>query len=256
MDTPPLRWRWPVSAPGNTGRPLPTVATLRRRNQAPRQPCRRSARRPNGTLRQTGRAGGNPKTAKLKTAALERYAFPVFGDARIDRITRADVLAVLTPIWTVKPETGPPGAADGADYVRLRDGPRPIDINPAGEVIDAALPKMPAVKAHFRALPYQEVAAALAAVQDSGASLASAGCFRFLVLTAARSGEARGATWAEIDFDSATWTIPGDRMKSGREHRVPLSSQALEVLRGMLRLQDASDLVFPSSESGKETLQI
>ena len=83
-----------------------------------------------------------------------------------------------------------------------------VDANPAGEAIDAALPKTPAVKAHFRALPYQDVAAALRKTEASSASLAVRLCFRFLVLTAARSGEARGARWDEIDLDARTWTIP------------------------------------------------
>ena len=87
---------------------------------------------------------------------------------------------------------------------------------------------MPKVKAHLRALAYQEVGSALKTVDGSESSLAARGCMRFLVLTAARSGEARGATWDEIDLEGATWTIPGTRMKSGVEHRVPVSEQALE----------------------------
>ena len=156
---------------------------------------------------------------ETKAAALERYAFPAFGDSRIDRITRADVLAVLTPIWTAKPEAARRLRRMIRTTFAYAMAHGQIDINPAGEVIDAALPKMPAVKAHFRALPYQELTAALETVEDSAASIAARSCLRFVVLTAARSGEARGATWAEIDFDSATWTIPGERRKSGREHR-------------------------------------
>ena len=72
-------------------------------------------------------------------------------------------------------------------------------------------------------------------------------CFRFLILTAARSGEARDATWDEIDMDSKTWTIPAHKMKAEREHRVPLSDQALAVLRKAWRLRDGSGLVFPSA---------
>ena len=105
-----------------------------------------------------------------------------------------------------------------------------IETNPAGEAIDGALPSMPKVKAHLRALPYQEVGSALRTVDASQTSPASKHCLKFLVLTAARSGEARGATWDEIDLDSATWTIPTSRMKAGVEHRVPLSDQALDVL--------------------------
>jgi integrase len=113
-------------------------------------------------------------------------------------------------------------------------------------VIDAALPKTPAVKAHFRALPYQDVPDTLEKIEASNASLSSRLCFQFLVLTAARSGEARGARWDEIDLDARTWTIPESRMKAGREHRVPLSDAALEGLRRAKALDDNSGLVFPS----------
>ena len=98
-----------------------------------------------------------------------------------------------------------------------------IETNPAGEAIDGAL-SMPKVKAHLRALPYQEVGSALKTIDASQTSLAAKRCLKFLVLTAARPGEARGANWDEIDLDGATWTIPASRMKAGEEHRVPLSA--------------------------------
>ena len=122
-----------------------------------------------------------------------------------------------------------------------------IEHNVAGEMIDGALPAMPAVKEHFRALPYTEVPAALETVEASGASLVAKLCFRFLVLAAARSGEARGATWSEIDFEKSEWRIPANRMKAGVEHRVPLSDAALTVLEQAQILRDGSDLIFPSS---------
>lgn len=108
-------------------------------------------------------------------------------------------------------------------------------------------PPQPAVKAHFRAMPYEEVPEALETIRASTASLSTRLCFRFLVLTAARSGEARGATWDEVDLDGTTWTIPASRMKAGVAHRVPLSKQALDVLRRARLLEDNSGLVFPSA---------
>ena len=110
---------------------------------------------------------------------------------------------------------------------------------------------MPKVKAHLRALPYHEVASALSTVDASQTSLASRHCLKFLVLTAARSGEARGATWEEIDIESATWTIPGSRMKARTEHRVPLSGQALDVLMLAHKLEDGSGLCFPSPSAAR-----
>ena len=91
-----------------------------------------------------------------------------------------------------------------------------VSENVAREGIDGALPAMPTVKAHFRALPYQEVAAALETVDGSKASPAAKLCLRFLILTAARAGEARGATWAEVDSEAREWRIPGERMREAR----------------------------------------
>ena len=177
---------------------------------------------------------------------LSIYAYPGFGSTRIDRISRADVLSVLRPVWTTKPALARKLRQRIRSVFAAAMAVGHIDLNPAGEVIDAALPKTPAVKAHFRALPYQDVAAALRTIEASSASLAVRLCFRFVVVTAARSGEARGARWDEIDLDAATWTLPPERMKASREHRVPLADAALEVLRRAKALDNGSGLVFPS----------
>ena len=177
---------------------------------------------------------------------LERHAFPKIGSKPIDTISRTDVLAVLTPIWSSRPETARRVRQRMRTIFRWAMANELIEANPAGEAIDGALPSMPKVKAHLRALPYQEVGSALKTVDVSQTSPASKHCLKFLVLTAARSGEARGATWDEINLDGATWTIPGSRMKAGTEHRVPLSDQALDVLMLARELEDGSGLCFPS----------
>ncbi len=187
----------------------------------------------------------NSKTAINWQGSLEMYAYPVFGDTRIDRITQADVLKSLS-IWTTKPSIARKLRQRIRAVFAYAQAHGHIQVNVAGEAINAALPPMPAVKQHFRALPYREVAAALGTVDASGSSLASRLCFRFLVLTAARSGEARGATWDEIDLQDRVWRIPSGRMKAGVEHRVPLSVQALETLMRARALDDNSGLVFPS----------
>ncbi|WP_420435381.1 tyrosine-type recombinase/integrase [Candidatus Poriferisocius sp.] len=105
---------------------------------------------------------------------------------------------------------------------------------------------MPRVKAHFRSLPYGEVADALGVVDRTGASASAKLCLRFAVLTAARSGEARNASWSKIDFAEREWRIPADKMKAATEHRVPLSDAALKVLDRAKDNHDGSDLVFPS----------
>ena len=188
----------------------------------------------------------NRKHATDWMATLENHAFPIFGGMRVDRIRREDVLRALTPIWTAKPETARRVRQRIRAVLRWAWAHGYVSENVAGEGIDGALPAMPAVKEHFRALPFQEVSEALEAVQESRASKAAKLCLRFLVLTAARSGEARGATWAEIDLDALEWRVPADRMKGGREHRVPLSDAARDVLARAWLLQDGSGLVFPS----------
>ncbi len=188
----------------------------------------------------------NGKHAANWMGSLERHAMPVLGSIPIDRIGRSDVLQVLTPIWTTKPETARRVRQRTRTVFRWAMAHGFTETNPAGEVIDGALPPMPKVKAHFRSLPYQEVGIALKTVDASQASFSAKLCFRFLVLTAARSGEARAATWDEIDMQAQVWRIPSERMKTGVEQRVPLSRQALDVLAQANALHDESGLVFPS----------
>ena len=188
----------------------------------------------------------NGRHTKSWMQTLERHAMPTLGNAPLDRIDRGDVLRVLTPIWTTRPETARRVRQRMRTVFRWAMAHGFMETNPAGEAIDGALPPMPKVKAHLRALPYQEVGAALETVSASQASLPSKLCFRFLVLTAARSGEARGATWDEIDIQGQIWRIPSGRMKAGVEHRVPLSGQALDVLDQASALREQSGLVFPS----------
>ena len=182
----------------------------------------------------------NPKTAINWHGSLQTYAYPVFGDLRIDRITAIRRAVGSIPYGQQSHRLlGSCGSAYGLCWPYAQAHGH-IELNVAGEIINAALPAMPSVKEHFRALPYQELGQALRTVETSGASLPSRLCLRFLVLTAARSGEARGATWSEVDIEAATWTVPGSRMKAGREHRVPLSKQALNILKQAYRLDDGS----------------
>ncbi len=179
-------------------------------------------------------------------SSMRDYALPRIGGMTVDAIQSADVMAVLLPIWQSKHET--------ARRVRQRigavmqwaiaQGYRTDD--PAGDAIRAALPRNGAVKRHQRAVAYQAVSEALAAVKASSAAPTTVLALEFLTLTATRSGETRLATWNEIDLDARTWTIPAGRMKQKREHRVPLSDRAVAILREAARYRDASDLLFPS----------
>ena len=186
------------------------------------------------------------KTARNWEQGMKKHVLPKLGALRVDRIRREDVLRVLTPIWTAKPEVARKQRNRIRTVLAWCQAHGFIEHNVAGEMIDGALPTMPAVKSHFRALPYRELPAALETVATSNASVAARLCFRFLVLTATRSGEARGAVWLEINLETKEWRVPTTRMKAGAEHRVPLSDAALAVLEQSRMLRDRSGLVFPS----------
>ena len=207
------------------------------------------------TFREAARAAHEANIPRWRNAkhiaswmqTLERHAIPRLGNLPLDRIDRGQVLGVLTPIWTSRPETARRVRQRMKTVFRWGMAHGFMDSNPAGEAIDGALPTMPKVKAHLRSLPYQEVRSALETVEGSQASIPAKLCFRFLVLTAARSGEARGARWDEVEMEEKVWRIPAERMKGGKEHRVPLSEQAMEILGEAYKLRDESGLVFPSS---------
>ena len=124
--------------------------------------------------------------------------------------------------------------------------------DPAGIVIDAALPRNGSERKHMPALHYSQVADCIANVRASRrASRSSKLALEFLILTATLWAEVRKATWDEIDLDGATWTLPAERMKANREHRVPLSNGALEGLGEAAELSDGSGLIFPGARAGR-----
>ena len=194
----------------------------------------------------------NEKHAAQWEATLRGYVFPRLGQRSVADITTADVMAVLMPIWSEKPETARRVRQRISTVMKWAVAQGYRADNPAGDAIGAALPKHNGnAKRHHRALPHGEVAAAIEVVRGSGAGIAVKLAFEFLVLTTARSGEVRLATWDEIDRDAATWTVPAARMKAGREHRVPLSERALAILDEAQALADGSGLVFPGTRTGK-----
>ncbi len=193
----------------------------------------------------------NAKHAAQWDATLRQYAFPRLGKRLVSDIDTSDVMAVLLPIWSEKPVT--------AKRVRQRIGTvmkwaiaqgHRTD-NPAGEAIGAALPKISGSKRHHAALPHAEVADAIEAVCESSAGMAVKLAFEFLVLTAARSGEVRLATWDEIDTDTRTWTVPAERMKANQEHRVLLCGRAMQILAEARALENATGFIFPGTQAGK-----
>ncbi len=212
----------------------------KRRGKVPR--FREAAELTHDSLRPRWR---NEKVAANWIQQLERHAFRRLGKIPVDRITQQDILDVLKPIWTAKPETARRVRRSIRTTLKWCQAHGFVNFNAAGEGIDGALPRMPAVRQHLRALPYKEVSEAMNIIDGCGAAPSAKLALRFVILTAARSGEVRGATWSEMDVEDRVWRIPGERMKTGAEHRVPLSEAALDVLERAKGLSGGG-FVFPS----------
>jgi integrase len=220
--------------------PVPTFAEAARRVHAEHRPTWKNA-----------------KHASQWLTTLEAHAFPHFGGVSVADVTGPMVRDALAEIWLTLPETARRvrqriGAVlDWAHAKGYRTSEAPRAMLTAGR----GLPRQPKNREHFAALGWKAVPAFLReldATPHAGAGTKLA--VRFLILTAARSGEVRGATWREIDLDARVWSIPGDRMKAGRPHAVPLSEPAVAVLQraAEMRMSDDPDaLVFPGERRGR-----
>ena len=190
----------------------------------------------------------NAKHGSQWENTLTTYVYPKFGHKHVRDISKGDVLAAIEPEWSTKNET----------MVRVRNRIelvlawamqreyRPEGPNPArwrGN-LDVALPKPSSVnkREHFEAVAIDDMHAFMQRLQEAAGQGARA--LEFAILTASRTGAVRAATWDEIDLEGRTWTTPGDKMKSGRPHRVPLSPRAVELLKALPRMA-GTELVFP-----------
>lgn len=193
----------------------------------------------------------NAKHAAQWLASLKQHAFPQLGSMPVGAITTAHVLDVLKPIWTTRTETASrirqriEAVLDHARVKGWRDGENPARWrSQLAELLPA--PRKVSRVVHQPALPWADVPAfmaALAAVEGMGAR-----ALAFAILTAARTGEVRGARWREINTATATWTVPPERMKARRIHRVPLSEPALDLLAELRPATvRADDLIFPGA---------
>lgn len=186
-------------------------------------------------------------------STLKTYVFPKFGDMRIADVGKAEVLSALSPIWKSKAETATRtlqririifNFAAAKDYVGAPDAEFWTQVRMAlGGNVKARRVK------HFASCPHAEVGRLLAKVWASSASDRVKLAFEFAVLNASRSGEVRGARWNEFDSDLKEWVIPGERMKAGRPHRVPLSKRAQKIMQFVaeLRTKEDGDYVFPNA---------
>jgi len=206
-------------------------------------------------IRAHRRGWRNRKHARQWAATLKTYARDVIGSKPVDAITTEDVLAILSGIWNSKTETAKrvqgriENVLDYAAARKYRDAANPARWR--GH-LDKLLPKPTKVKkvTHHPAMPFSEVPAFMVELAENGS--VSAQALRFMILTATRTGEVSRATWREIDLRAALWTIPAARMKAGSEHRVPLSEQAVALLRALPRVE-GNPYVFPGAR-GRRSL--
>jgi len=200
------------------------------------------------SLREPGWKDGG-RTGEQWKASLAEHAGPIMATP-VNKIDAGAVLGVLTPIWLTRPET--------ANRVRVRIGAvlrwalaQGYRSDDPTEAIRAALPSAKREKVHHRAVHHRDVAATLRKVNDASAFWSMPAAVTFATLTATRSGESRNARWSDIDMNAATWTIPADQMKMGKAHRVPLSRQAVDVLRDARTHGDRDDVVFPAARASR-----
>ena len=190
----------------------------------------------------------NDKHRKQWESTLAAYAFPVVGKLSLRHIRQEHILKILEPIWTTKTETATrvrgriESILDWAKVKGLRTGENPAAWK--GH-LDHMLPAPTRLKKieHLTAVPVREMPGFMVKLRQAAGIAAQA--LEFLILTAARSGEVRGITWEEVSLDDALWIVPAERMKMKKEHRVPLSNRAVDILKSQPRI-DGNPLVFPA----------
>ncbi len=194
----------------------------------------------------------NAKHAEQWTNTIETYCGPIIGALPVQDVDTGLVVKVLEPIWTAKPETASrlrgriESVLDWARVSGYRAGDNPARWRGHLDNVLPALKKKQRVK-HHPALPFDQMGAFMESLRAQEGTAARA--LAFLILTATRTGEVIGAKWDEFDLDAKLWTIPAERMKAGKEHRVPLSPQAVAFLGKPP--PSLSDYVFPGQKAGK-----
>lgn len=196
----------------------------------------------------------NEKHAKQWTATLETYAYPKFGKVSVASVDTALVLEVIRPLWATKTETASrlrgriEKVLDWAKVSGFRNGENPARWRGHLDKILKPRAKVQKVE-HHAALPYANIGTFMAELKKREGM--SARALEFAILTAARSGEVRGATFDEFDLDGAspTWTIPRERMKADKEHRIPLSPAAVALLKALPTVE-GSNFIFPAPRGG------
>ena len=192
----------------------------------------------------------SPRASKDWRSLVDRYCKPIKA-MKVDKITSADLLQFVAPIWAEKRPTGQilKVRLNQVFQWSIAQGHRTN--NPTDGL--SILPKNGNGKTHRKSLPYTELPATLERIKKTNQYKGLTLAMEFLILTAARSGEVRKATWNEIDFDKRIWTIPASHMKTGKAHRVALSNRCIDILEEAKSLSpDTSGLIFPSQTTGRE----
>ena len=193
----------------------------------------------------------NDKHRQQWRNTLASYVYPVMGELPVADIGTAHVLKILEPIWQGKPETASrirgriETVLDAAKARGYREGENPARWR--GHIAQILPARSRLTRGHHKAMPYEAVPAFVSAIRAREAMAALA--LEFVILTATRTNEVLGATWAEVDLDKAIWTVPATRMKAGKEHRIPLSPRAVEILEAVKPL--GKDSLFPADKGGK-----
>lgn len=217
--------------------------------QAKRLTFAEAARRKHAAIESEFR---NAKHRKDWLSSLERHAFPTIGELDVADIGRTHIMAVLEPIWHTKTETATrvrqrlENVLAWATVSGYREGANPAEWKGNLSAL-LAQPSKVRKRNHYPALPWQQMPSFMAALAQRKGIATRA--LEFTILTAARSSEIRGMKWAEVDLKAATWTVPDERIKAGKEHIVPLSSAALAILNTQPRMAD-SEYVFPAARGG------
>lgn len=186
---------------------------------------------------------------------LDTYAKPFIGNMPVDMVELRHIVEILTPLWSEKTETATrlrmriEAVLAWATASGFRKGDNPARWRGNLDAVLAKPGKLAKVK-HHPSLPFEVLPAFIVDLRERDAITARV--LEFAILTAARSGEVRGATWQEVDLDAAIWTIPAERMKSGKEHRVPLSTRAVQLLKEMPRMA-GSEFIFPAVRGGQSS---
>lgn len=195
----------------------------------------------------------NAKHAGQWSATLATYAAPVIGDMDVASIGTEDVMRVLTPIWTVKAETASrlrgriENVLDWCAVQGHRSGDNPARWKGHLDKLLPARSKVQTVQ-HHAALPWREMGTFMQELRGQQGTAARA--VEFIILTACRTSEAFNATWGEVDLAQRTWTIPGERMKAGREHVIPLSDATVSVLQAQAAAHGMEGFIFPGTKPG------